>query len=136
MNYSPDHWLVLSGGYSRMTQWDGSTTSVGNGSYNGLFKLPGGKPLGTQWKTVGGTVSVRVTGNKGRKRGGGYLRIPSFSSSLFRASFVERTSGEGVFLESPAVGLLGLRNFKLPAVGLPGLRNNWPRRSREECCGG
>jgi hypothetical protein len=70
-----------------MTQRDGGTTSVDHGGYNGLFKLPGGKPLGTQQKTVGGTVSVRVTGNGGRKRGGGYLRIPSFSSSFFRASF-------------------------------------------------
>jgi hypothetical protein len=80
-----------------MTQRTGRKTSVGNGSYNGLFKLPGGKPLGTQWKTVGGTVSIRVTGNKGRKRGRGYLRILFFSPSFFCASFVERTSGEGVF---------------------------------------
>jgi len=79
-----------------MIQRTGSKTSVGNGSYNGLFKLLGGKPLGTLRKTVEGTISNRVTGNRGKKRGGGYLRIPSFSS-LFRASFVERTSGEGVF---------------------------------------
>jgi hypothetical protein len=29
-----------------------------------------------------------------------------------------------VFLEPPAVGLLGLRNFELPAVGLPELRKH------------
>jgi hypothetical protein len=84
----------------------------------------GRKTVGNPTKNGWGTVSVKVTGNRGRKRGRRYLRILSFSSSLFRASFVERTSGEGVFLESPAVGLLGLRNFELPAVGLPGLRSN------------
>jgi hypothetical protein len=29
-----------------------------------------------------------------------------------------------VFLEPPAVGLLGFRNFELPAVGLPELRKH------------
>ena len=63
-----------------MTQQDRST-SVNPGGYNGLVK-----PLGAQRKTVGGTVSVRVTGNRGGKKEGGYLRIPSSSSSHFCAN--------------------------------------------------
>jgi hypothetical protein len=47
LNYNPDHWPGLSDGYSRMTQRAGGKTSVGNGNYNGLFKLSGGQPLGT-----------------------------------------------------------------------------------------
>jgi hypothetical protein len=37
-----------------------------------------------------------------------------------------------VFLESPAVGLLGLRIFELPAVGLPEFSKHLPGRKRAE----
>ena len=55
--------------------------------------------------TVGGNsdgwqpFSVKTNGNRGRKKEEGYLRVPSFSSPLFRKrrKFVERTSGEVVF---------------------------------------
>ena len=35
---------------------------------------------------VGGTVSVKVTKNMGGKKEGGYLRIPSSTSSFFHAN--------------------------------------------------
>ena len=50
--------------------------------------------------------------------------IPSPPHFFRNGSIVERTSGEVVFSESPVVGFLGLRNFKLPAIGLPRLRSN------------
>ena len=35
-----------------------------------------------------------------------------------------------MFLESPAVGLLGLRNFELPAVDLPEFSKQLPSRKK------
>jgi hypothetical protein len=65
-----------------------------------------------------------MTGNREGegKKGGGYLRILSpppylFTSFGLREQVVRLCD---VFLEPPAVGLLGLRIFELPAVGLPG----------------
>ena len=50
-----------------------------------------GLPTENGW----GTVSIGINGNKGRYRGGSYLRILPFSSSLFffAQSIPERTSG-------------------------------------------
>ena len=54
-----------------------------------------------------------------------YLRGPSLLLLPFaEGKLVEKMSGEVVFFEPPAVGLLGLRNFELPAVGLPELCSN------------
>jgi hypothetical protein len=66
------------------------------------------------------------------KNEGGYLRILSSPSLPFRKL---RLRGRvvrlcDVFLEPPAVGLMGLRNFELPAVGLPGFRKQLPGRKR------
>jgi hypothetical protein len=40
-----------------------------------------------------------------------------------------------VFLESPAVGLLGLRIFELPTVGLSEFHKQFPGRERAELFG-
>ena len=104
LNYSPDRWSGLSTGYTRLTQRTGGKYPLVT-AVTTDFVTAGRKSIGYPTENGWGTVSVRVNDNRGRKRGGRYLRIPPFSSSLFRASIIERTSGEGVlfFLESPAV---------------------------------
>ena len=102
------------------------------------FLTVGGRPLGFQRETVGKRLGFSGTRRvKGESR---YLRATFFSSAFLpfpRASTPERTSGEPVFFESPAIGLLGLRIvilsrqpldcwgsafLELPAVGLSELR--------------
>jgi hypothetical protein len=81
-----------------------------------------------------------VTGNREEEgeKGGGYLRILSSPSLPFckllnwRKRVVRLCD---VLLESPAVGLLGLRIFELPAVGLPEFSKQLPGRERAEFCG-
>jgi hypothetical protein len=78
-----------------------------------------------------------VTGNRVEEgeRGGGYLRVFSSSSLPFckLLNWKERVVRLcDVFLESPAVGLLGLRIFELPTVGLPEFRKQLPGRERAE----
>ena len=89
---------------------------------------------------MGNPFPLGFSGTRRVKGENRYLRAIFFSSALLPfpcASTPERTSGEPVFFESPAVGLLRLRIaissrqpldcwgsafLELPAVGLPELR--------------
>jgi hypothetical protein len=71
------------------------------------------KTVGNPTENGWGTVSIRVNGNKGRKRGGRNLRILSFFSSFFRASFVEKTSGEGVFFRVASSWIAGTPQYRV-----------------------
>jgi hypothetical protein len=81
-----------------------------------------------------------VTGNRVEEgeRGGGYLRVLSSPSLPFckLLNWRERVVRLcDVLLESPTVGLLGLRISELPAIGLPEFRKQLPGRERAELFG-
>jgi hypothetical protein len=81
-----------------------------------------------------------VTGNRVEEgeREGGYLRVLSSPSLSFckLLNWKERVVRLcDVFLESPTVGLLGLRIFELPTVGLPEFRKQLSGRERAELFG-
>ena len=88
-----------------------------------VSKTVGEKPPENGWQPF----SVKPNGNRGRKREEGYLRVPSFSLSLF--------SEKGNLLRERVVRLLIISSrqqldcwdsalFQSPAVGLPGLCGN------------
>ncbi len=80
-----------------------------NGFHNGWDR----KPLDSQRETVGEPFPLGFRGSTGRKKEGGYLKIFPFSSAFFfiAQSANPRERVVRLFLESPAVGLLGLRKF-------------------------
>ena len=119
MEYSPERWSGLSNSYSRLTQRTGGKKSVVTAVITDFYNNreenrwePNGKRLGNRF--------VRVNDNKGRKREGRYLRIPPFSSSLFLASFVERTSGEGVFFRVASSWIAGILQFQVTSRWIAG----------------
>src|ERR1700738_2244685 len=100
------------------SQWSGSGEPVGNGGCNGLVKI-GGKTVGQLTENGWQPFSVKPNGKHGKEEGGKifkgpFLLLPTFLSQ--GKKFVERTSGEVVFFEPPAVGLLGLCNFNFTST--------------------
>ncbi len=114
-----------------------------------IFQTAGRRPLDFQRETVREPFPLGLRGRRGRKEGG-YLKDFPFSSALFchlhKALPRERVVSL-CFLESPAVGLLGLRIaissrqpldcwgstfLGLPAVGLPELCRVECRKGRKE----
>jgi hypothetical protein len=62
-----------------------------------------------------------------------YLSHITFPRIVYGRSEREREARlSDVFLESPTIGLLGLRIFELPAVGLPEFNQRLPGTARVE----